>query len=305
MTIKEASLIWNISERRIRALIKDNRIDNIKKIGKIWIIPDNTVKPYDKRVKSLTNKYIISLPDNYFSEIDYKKNLLDKKRPFSKITIESLRANNILEWTYNSNAIEGNTLTLKETKVVLEGITIGGKSIKEHLEATNHKDAIMYLEELVDSNTKLTEWNIKNIHSLILKEIDNKNAGAYRTENVIILGAKHRPTDYIMVPQEMNNLIVMYENWSKYHYIIRAALLHGEFVKIHPFVDGNGRTARLLLNFELMKGGYPPIIIKKEQRIKYYEALDKAHVTSDYTDFIKLVTKCVLEQIDKYLEIIK
>lgn len=303
MTIKEASLKWNISERRIRKLIQDDRINGVEKIGNTWLIPDDATKPVDKRVKN-NDEFIINLPDDYFDEIDNKLKILSKKRPLSKETLNSLKENNILDWTYNSNAIEGNTLTLRETQVVLEGITVGGKSIKEHLEVINHKEAIEYLEELINSKESLSEWNIKNIHNIILKEIDNSNAGKYRLENVKILGASHTPPDYLIVPDEMEKLIINYDNWSQYHPIVRAALLHGEFVKIHPFIDGNGRTARLLMNFEVMKYGYLPIIIKKESRLKYYDVLDKANVTLDYTDFIKMLVEEEIKILDEYLKFI-
>lgn len=241
-----------------------------------------------------------------FKEIDNKKEILDSKRPLPKKTVESLRESMILEWTYNSNAIEGNTLTLSETKVVLEGITIGGKSIREHLEMINHKEAIIFLEDLMARNKTLTEIDIRNIHALILKSIDNEDAGVLRKENVIISGAKHRPPEHFLVKQQMEILLEKYNNeWQNLHCIEKASLLHGEFVKIHPFVDENGRTARLLMNFELMKGGYPPTIIKKESRLRYYEALDLAHTTGDYERFIELVSECVEDSLDLWLNVIK
>ena len=303
MEIKEASKKWNISERRIRKLIEDGRIAGAKKIGTTWNIPEDTNKPVDKRVKEKCD-FKIDLPKDYFKEIDKKFDKLNSKRPLSKEAIEFLQDVVNLEWTYNSNGIEGNTLTLKETKVVLEGITIGGKSIREHLEAINHKNAIEYLESLLNEKDRISEWNIKELHQLILKGIDNKNAGKYRNNNVFISGAKHIPPEYIKVPELMEKLIINYNNWNKYHPIIRAALLHGELVKIHPFIDGNGRTARLIMNMDLMKNGYVPVIIKKEDRLKYYEALDKAHTTKDYTDFIKLVADEENEMLDKYLQVL-
>lgn len=240
-----------------------------------------------------------------FALIEQKKRMLDSKRPLPASTVKSLREHILVEWTYNSNAIEGNTLTIYETKVVLEGITIGGKSLKEHLEVINHKDAILYLEELVDKDAPLTEWEIKNIHRLVLKNIDDANAGVYRKENVIISGAKHRPPQHFLVKEQMENLIKQYQGeWRNLHPIERAALLHGEFVKIHPFVDGNGRTARLLLNFELMKASYPPVIIKKERRAEYYDSLDNAHISGDYRDFISLVASCVEESLDLWLSVV-
>ncbi len=303
MQIREASEKWNISERRIRQLIQDGRIEGATKIGTTWNIPDDTNKPVDKRFKDEI-EFKINLPEDYFKEVDEKLAKLNSKRPLPASTLKSLEENNILDWTYHSNAIEGNTLTLRETKVVLEGITIGGKSVKEHLEVINHRDAILFLEDLVKNSADLTEWNIKNIHSLILKEIDNENAGKYRLENVKISGASQIPVDYIKVPDEMEKLMHRYEAWNHYHPLIRSALLHGEFVFIHPFVDGNGRTARLLMNFEAMKNGYLPIILKADIRLKYYDALDKAMVNHDYTDFINLIVKEENKLLDEYLEVI-
>ena len=305
MTTKEAVKKWNISERRIRQLLSDGRIEGAVKVGNSWNIPIDALKPTDKRIiRPDENKFIINVENDFFDEVDNLKKKLDSKRPIPKETLKSLKESINLEWTYNSNGIEGNTLTLRETQVVLEGITVGGKSIKEHLEAINHEQAILFLDELVKEDNPITEWNIKNIHQLKLKEIDNENAGKYRKENVTIKGAAHIPPDYITVPELMEKLILNYKTWNIYHPIVKATLLHGELVKIHPFIDGNGRTSRLIMNLDLMNSGYNPIIIKKEDRLKYYEALDKAHATYDYTDFVKLVTKLEIEMLKKYLELL-
>lgn len=305
MTTSEAEEKWNISERRIRQLLTEGRIEGAIKIGGNWNIPIEAEKPLDKRIlKPDNNDFIINLDANYFDEVDKLKTELDSKRPIPKETLKSLKESINLEWTYNSNGIEGNTLTLRETQVVLEGITIGGKSIKEHLEAINHERAIIYLEDLVKDNKPITEWNIKSIHQLILKGIDDENAGRYRRENVTIKGAVHIPPDYTKIPELMEKLILNYETWNKYHPIIQAALLHGELVKIHPFVDGNGRTSRLIMNLDLMNHGYNPVIVKKENRLEYYEALDKAHTKGNYTDFVKLINKLEIEMLNKYLELL-
>ncbi len=304
MQIKEASQKWRISPRRIRQLIQDGRIAGAKKIGTVWFIPDEATKPADKRFKDKT-EIILNLPADYFKNIDAKLAQLNKMRPLAPTTLKTLEENNILNWTYNSNAIEGNTLTLRETKVVLEGITIGGKSVREHLEVINHREAILFLEELIKDKVAMSEWYIKSIHSLILKEIDSENAGKYRLANVQISGASLTPPDYLKVPEAMANLMMRYAHWDKYHPLIKAALLHGEFVFIHPFVDGNGRTARLLMNFEAMQKGYLPIIIKTNARAKYYEALDKAMVTHDYTDFVKLIASEEDKILDQYLKMFK
>ena len=305
MTTKEAVEKWNISERRIRQLLKEGRIEGSVKVGNTWNIPQDAVKPVDKRIIRVDeNNFIINLDNDYFDEVDKLKKELDSKRPISKSTLKSLKETINLEWIYNSNGIEGNTLTLRETQVVLEGITVGGKSITEHLEAINHEKAILYLDDLVKDKQPITVWNIKNIHQLVLKEIDNENAGKYRRENVTIKGATHIPPDYLKVPELMEKLILNYETWNKYHPIVQAALLHGELVKIHPFVDGNGRTSRLIMNLDLMNHGYNPVIIKKEERLKYYKALDKAHTTGNYTYFIKLITKLEIEMLNKYLKLL-
>jgi len=241
-----------------------------------------------------------------FTEIDKKKKKIDKKRPLSKYTINNIREELLLQWTYNSNAIEGNTLTLRETKVVLEdGITVGGKTLKEHLEVINHKKAIFYIEDIINEKEQLSEKQIKNIHYLILKSIDDEKAGVYRNQKVIISGASHTPPPPYQIKSKMEGLINWYRNEGpNLHTIERAAKLHTDFVNIHPFIDGNGRTARLLLNFELMKDGYPPAIIKADDRGDYYDALDKAAKTGDYDDFIKMVRDAVERSIDLYLDLI-
>lgn len=305
MTTKEAVEKWGISERRIRQLLINGRIDGAVKNGNSWNIPIDAIKPVDKRsIRPDENKFVIVLDENYFNIVEMLKKELDSKRPLSFDTLKSLKESVNLEWTYNSNGIEGNTLTLRETQVVLEGITVGGKSLKEHLEAINHEKAILYLDDLVNEDQPISEWNIKSVHQLVLKDIDNENAGKYRSENVIIKGAQHTPPDYVKVPELMEKLILNYNNWNEYHPIIKAVLLHGELVKIHPFVDGNGRTSRLIMNLVLMNNGYYPVIIKKEHRLEYYEALDKAHTTGNYTDFVKLVTKLEIEILNKYLDLL-
>jgi len=219
-----------------------------------------------------------------FKKLDDLKAKLDQYRPLPLDILNNLREDLIIRWTYNSNAIEGNTLTLNETKVALEGITIGGKNLREHFEAINHKEAILFVESLVQKGERLSEYSIKSLHTLILKNIDDKNAGSYRNINVL-----------------MEEFIKWYNTEAqKLHPIERACRVHIDFVAIHPFIDGNGRTSRLLMNFELMKSGFPPVVIKVKDRLAYYEALDKAHTLKDYSDFISLVSKLVEESFEPY-----
>ncbi|MBV8047317.1 MAG: Fic family protein [Paludibacterium sp.] len=236
--------------------------------------------------------------------VDAEKAKLDAVRPLPPHTLASLREKLALEWTYHSNAIEGNTLTLRETKVVLEGITVGGKSLREHFEATNHRDAILYVEEIVSRQEPLSEWQIKNIHALVLKGIDDLQAGKYRQENVAIAGASTTPPDFLHLNDAMRALIDWYQVSGDLHPVARAAALHTRFVKIHPFIDGNGRTGRLLLNFDLMKAGYPPAVIRKEDRLAYYDALDEACVSGVYDRIAHLVGEAVKRSLDAYLALI-
>ena len=235
-----------------------------------------------------------------FEKTDLLKSILDSHRPLPPEVVSNLREDLVLRWTYNSNAIEGNTLSLVETKVVLEGITVGGKTMVEHLEAVNHREAILFVESLVQDGAALTERQIKQIHQLILKGIDDAHAGVYRSSNVIISGAEHRPSDALQVPGEMEAFIRWYESSTEIHPVERAARVHADFVKIHPFVDGNGRTSRLLMNLELMKAGFPPSVLSVEKRLDYYRALDRAHVAGDYAPFLSLMEDMVEESFEPY-----
>ena len=243
---------------------------------------------------------------NPYRKLDELKRRLDAYRPLPPELVRNLHEDTVLRWTYHSNAIEGNTLTLKETKVALEGITVGGKTMREHLEAVNHREAIVFIEDLATQNTLLSERHIKSIHQLILKTIDDKHAGVYRRSNVLISGARHIPPDALQLNDQIQRLMGWYEQEAqKLHPVERAARLHCDFVKIHPFIDGNGRTARLLMNLELMKAGFPPTILQANQRLAYYQALDTAHVDQQYSPFIQLIADCVQQSFQPYWNLFK
>jgi Fic family protein len=239
------------------------------------------------------------LVNKMFKKIDQLKAQLDAHRPLPDAVVRNLHEDLVLRWTYHSNAIEGNTLTLMETKVVLEGITIGGKSLREHFEAINHRDAIVFVEDLVQKKGALSEWDIRNIHQLALKNIDADNAGVYRTRNVLISGARHMPPDQLLMSEKMAQFIADI-NSKTLHPVERAAQVHTDFVGIHPFVDGNGRTARLLMNLELMKSGYPPVVIAVEQRLNYYQTLDAAHVDNNMQPFLEMIVSVVEKSFEPY-----
>ena len=236
-----------------------------------------------------------------FEIIDDLKAKLDQHRPLSAAIVKNLHEDLILRWTYHSNAIEGNTLTLLETKVVLEGITVGGKALREHFEAINHRDAILYVEDIIKKQEPFSEWQIRNIHQLILKNIDDENAGRYRQQNVLISGATTNPPDHTLLNDKMAQFIDWYNRDAHtLHPIERAAKVHADFVGIHPFIDGNGRTSRLLMNLELMKAGYPPSVITVENRLAYYEALDQWMAYGNSEPFNNLVAAVVLEGFKPY-----
>ncbi|VEN72672.1 Filamentation induced by cAMP protein Fic [Candidatus Desulfarcum epimagneticum] len=241
----------------------------------------------------------------HYARLDQLKQKLDSFRPLPPETVAGLHEDIALRWTYHSNAIEGNTLTLKETKVVLEGVTIGGKTMREHFEVINHRQAIGFVEEIAKKEEPLSEWRIKSIHQLVLKNIDDPNAGVWRRCNVVISGADHTPPDFTQVPSEMERLIEWHgREGQKRHPVERAARLHADFVKIHPFVDGNGRTARLLMNFDLMKDGFPPAVLGVEKRLEYYESLDTAHTTGDYGPFLSLMAGVVEDGFKPYRRVL-
>ncbi|MGK7379768.1 Fic family protein [Planococcus sp. 1R117A] len=244
-----------------------------------------------------------------FAYIDSLKKELDQFRPLPSAAVRNLKEVYRVEWTYNSNAIEGNTLSLIETKVVLEdGLTIGGKRLQEHLEVINHSAAIDFVENQVNQTGELDERTLKMIHYLILKNIDDENAGVYRSINVRISGSQHTPPHFLQVPQEMNDLFTWYDQEKDHlHPVELAALFHFKFVYIHPFADGNGRTAGLLMNLILMSHGFPPAIVKAEdsQRLHYYETLELASVHHNTAPFIELISACVEESLLNYLQAIK
>lgn len=213
--------------------------------------------------------------------------------------MERLNEEFLVEYTYNSNAIEGNTLTMRETDMVLRGLTIDQKSLKEHLEVIGHKEAFDYVRQLVSENIEISESVIKDIHYLVLSD-KKDDRERYRKISVRIMGAAHEPVQPYMIIPKMEELLEEYKN-SKEDIVTKLARFHIEFEGIHPFIDGNGRTGRLLVNLELMKAGYPPIDIKFIDRLKYYEAFDEYHVNHNISAMADMFAKYLNQRLDLYL----
>ncbi len=290
MTAKEASLKWGISDRRIRVLCSEGKISGAYQEGRGWKIPIDARKPVDGRYKS---------KESLLLQIDQKKKELDNKRPLTDGEISRLNEEFIIEYTYNSNAIEGNTLTLRETDLVLRGLTIDQKPLKDHLEAVGHKEAFDFVSELVKNNVPISESVIKQIHYLVLAD-KKDDRGVYRKIPVRIMGAKHEPVQPYLIEPRMKQLLQDF-NESAEHIVTKLARFHIEFESIHPFIDGNGRTGRLLVNFELMKVGFPPIDIKFSDRIAYYNAFDEYHVKHNLSAMENLFAGYINSRLDMYL----
>ena len=235
--------------------------------------------------------------------IDRKKAELDTRRPLTEGEIERLTEEFVVEYTYNSNAIEGNTLTLRETDLVLRGLTIDQKSLKDHMEAVGHKDAFYFVQDLVKEQEPLSESVIKQIHYLVLAD-KKEDRGVYRRVPVRIMGAKHEPVQPYLIQPKMERLLEDYRNNTE-HIITKLARFHIEFEGIHPFIDGNGRTGRLLVNLELMKAGYPPIDIKFKDRVAYYNAFDDYYEKHRLDVMEKLFAEYLNERLESYLMMLK
>ncbi|MEG1725796.1 MAG: Fic family protein [Anaerovoracaceae bacterium] len=242
-------------------------------------------------------------------EIDTLKERLSSVRPLPVEALQKIKAALEMEYTYESNRIEGNTLTLQETALVVsEGVTIGGKSMQEHLEAINHAQAIEFIKEIASKDIEITERTIKEIHALILHGINKEQAGKYRSVPVMIVGSRHTPPQPYLIEPQMEAFIVEYKRLvsERTHPVVVAAYLHDELVKIHPFIDGNGRTSRLLMNLYLLSQGYTITALKGDNEAKqaYYKALEQSHTENNPEAFYLLVAEAVKRSLLVYLDII-
>lgn len=284
---------WGISPRRVRVLCAEGKIDGVVRKGKLYMIPANAVKPKDGRM----NRSV------FLEEIENKKIRLAAMRPLTPGEVERLAHEFMIDFTYNSNAIEGNTLTLKETALALEGMTVEQKPLKDHLEAVGHRDAYLYVQDIAKKEEPISECIIKNIHSLVLMNRP-EDKGVYRRIPVHIMGAYTEPVQPSLIESKMKDLLIENEaRKSKMTTVERIARFHLEFEGIHPFIDGNGRTGRLILNLELIKEGFPPINVKFTDRKRYYDAFDAYYRDGDAGKMIDLIAEYVDQRLDEYLAV--
>ena len=296
-------MIEKIVIKEANNLQEDNQISQIKEkfLALISTVMDNkfSLDKYFEDSNSL---------DVLLSQIDELKSYLDDFRPLDSIHIAKLDRYFEEYYTYDSTSIEGNTLSLQETTLILnKGITIGGKSLREHLEVINHNEAIEYIKEIVKNNGDFTQRTLLDIHYLILKSIDTINSGKYRNVDVMISGSKHKPPSFLQVSNLMTEYFEYYNaNKDTLHPVLLSAMCHEKLVTIHPFVDGNGRTSRLVMNLILLQNGYPITNISSENshRQEYYNSLEQTQINEDKNRFLVFVTKNVKEALIKYLEVI-
>ena len=245
--------------------------------------------------------------DSLLQEIDTLKTQLGVLR--TQLDNKTIREALEIEFLYQSNRIEGNTLTLRETQLVVnEGITISGKSVREHLEAINHKEAILFIDDIVQNKIPLTEYVLKQIHALVLHSIDRDNAGVYRKLPVLISGSQHIPPQPYMLHSLMEDYFIFYTAHKNIlHPVTLSAEMHERLVTIHPFLDGNGRTSRLIMNLILLQHGFPLAIIggDYDSRMAYYNALERVQTHNDKSKFIELIANYVKISLERYIKILK
>lgn len=301
--VSETAAKWGISARRVRLLCEQGRIAGVERKGNLYMIPEDAERPIDARTYAKT-----CLKKSYtpiLEQINSFKKTLDSCRPLTPAEVEAIKEVFLVEHTYNSNAIEGNTLTLQETALVLQGVTIDKKPLKDHLEAVGYKEAFQYIEELAKQDKDLSEYDIKSIHNLVLADRP-EDRGTFRRVNVRIAGALTNPVQPYLIEPKIEELLNNYKVWSEtMHIVERVAIFHLQFESIHPFIDGNGRTGRLIMNLQLIKEGLPAINIKFADRRKYYDAFDEYSRTGSTEAMINLVGEAVISRLREMIEMIK
>ncbi|MFD2200658.1 Fic family protein [Shivajiella indica] len=268
----------------------------------------------ESRVEYLKSNQALKMKDlsnsikSKLQKIDELKEEWVSKKPLNTIQLQKMTEFFHVAYTFESNRIEGNTLSLQETHLVVnEGITIGGKSLREHLEAINHAEAIDYVEQLVSDQLDYSSRVLMELHYLILKGIDKENAGRFRSVPVRISGSEHLPPQPYLLDKMMEEYFIHYDSQKRIlHPVILAAEMHERLVSIHPFIDGNGRTSRLVMNLILLRNGLTIANLKGDvdSRLAYYRALESVQVDNNPEPFYHLVADSVKDSLQKHLELV-
>ena len=244
--------------------------------------------------------------EHILARITEKQDRLAKARPLPAESLRSLRDDFLIRYAHETTALEGNTLSLAETQVVLEnGVTIGGKLLREHLEVINARDAMVWLEDFISSSEPIREDTILRLHEIIMQGILGADAGTYRRQPVRMVGSAHIPPNWVKIPDAMEGFTKWLDQGCEgEHPIVFAAKAHVSLVEIHPFIDGNGRVSRMLVNLLLMRAGYPPALYSSTERAQYLESLERAHTEGTIEDFVRITAQAVETMLDEYLEIL-
>ena len=297
ISVRAAAEKWKISERRVRMLCSEGKVVGAFAEGKLWRIPIDSPRPVDGR--TLRYGGVPAPLVELVREVDSLKNELARRRPLSAGECERLHESFLVDYTHASTAIEGNTLTLSETALALKGLTIGQKPLKDHLEAIGHRDAFLFLEDAVRRGEPISERFVKELHAMVLADRP-MDRGSYRRIPVVITGAVHTPPQPYLVASQMESWVRELQ-MTRLHPIVAAALFHLKFEAIHPFIDGNGRTGRLLVNFILMRAGYLPMSVKYEDRAAYYSAFTSFHRDNDAVPMMRIFLKAEKSRLEDWL----
>lgn len=309
LTLLAAALEIDINE-----LLKDYLADEVVELLKDYPqLAQHVLTVAEERVAYLRGNNALETialsPEltNCLNNINRLQSLWKSTKPLDHLQLKKMEEYFNTSYTYESNRIEGNTLTLQETHLVInEGITIGGKSMREHLELVNHKEAIALVKDVVSNQTPFNAFRLKQLHQLILKGVDDRNAGVYRNVPVRISGSAHIPPEPYLLDQMMEDYFIFYETQrSQLHPVILAAEMHERLVTIHPFIDGNGRTARLVMNLILLQHGYTLANLKGNHadRMRYYKALEQVQVNHESNSFYALIAEHVESSLTEHLHL--
>ncbi|GGE39153.1 Fic family protein [Psychroflexus planctonicus] len=276
-------------------------------------VAEDVIAAAEERIAYLTGKEkfkVIELDQQVtklLNEADQLHKKWQSKKPLDGLQVQKMQEFFHTAYTYESNRIEGNTLTLSETHLVInDGITIGGKSMREHLELINHKEAIDLVQDFVKNKIHFNAFYLKQIHQLVLKGVDKKNAGVYRSVPVRISGSAHFPPEPYKIDKLMEDYFLFYEMQKKVlHPIVLAAEMHERLVSIHPFIDGNGRTSRLVMNLILLQHGYTLVNLKgdPDQKENYFKALEAVQVNHENKHFHKLIAECAISSLQEHVHL--